>query len=62
MTGVVAGLTKKDIEYMSDPENVFIYEFNLLWTSGEYWDRTPKNVEIRENKLRELYRQTINRT
>ena len=59
MTGTIFGLKKEDVEYMSDPENRFIFEFNLLWTSGDYWDRTPENVKRREDKLRKLYRRTI---
>ena len=59
MTGVVFGLTEKDKEYLKDPENVFILKFNQLWTSGDYWDRTPENIKPREDKLRELYKETI---
>jgi len=55
MTGF---LTQEDLEWWSDLENQFIFNFNLLWTSGAYWERTPENVKIRENKLRELYKST----
>ena len=56
MTGRVFGLAKKDIEYMSDLENRFIFDFNLLWTSGDYWDRNQESVEPREEALRELFK------
>jgi len=52
-------LTKKDIEYWDDLENQFIFGFNLLWTSGDYWERTPENVKRREEKLKSLYREAI---
>ena len=51
--------TKKDQEWWDDKENQFIYNFNQLFTSGDYWDRTPENVKPREEALRKLYRKSI---
>ena len=51
--------TKKDQEWWDDKENQFIYNFNQLFTSGDYWDRTPENVKPREEALKKLYRESI---
>jgi hypothetical protein len=52
-------MIKEDIEYMDNPENLFIFNFNLLFTSGDYWERTPENRIRREEALRKLYVRTI---
>lgn len=52
--------TKKDQEWWDNLENQFIYNFNLLFTSGDYWERTKENVAKRERALRKLYQETIN--
>lgn len=49
--------TKEDQEWWDNKENQFIFNFNLLWTSGYYWDRTLENVKLREEALRKLYRE-----
>ena len=52
--------TKKDQEDWDNIENRFIFDFNLLWTSGDYWDRTPENKKPREEALKKLFRRYQN--
>ena len=48
-------MSKKDWEWISKPENLFITEFNLLFTSRGFWKRTPENVRPREEALKEMF-------
>lgn len=36
--------------------NWFIFEFNLLWTSAGFWDRTPENCKPREEAIYAIHR------
>jgi hypothetical protein len=45
-----------DSKYWSKPENRLLYEWNLLWTSENIWERTPKQTKRRDVKLRKLFR------
>lgn len=48
--------TKEDEEYWGKPENRLLFEFNCLFTSKDYWERTPENAKRRDEDLRKLFR------
>lgn len=49
---------EKDLENFTK-EDQFIFLFNMLWTSGDYWERNEENVKPREDALRKLYQRSV---
>jgi len=51
--------TKEDQEYWNKPEHQLMFEWDLLWTSENIWDRTEEHTKLRKEKLIDLFKRFI---